>query len=299
MVSVTLLIAVLGLTWRVQSQEMEARAYSVSPVGTNIVLLSYGRATGDLNFDPSLPITDGKATINSASAGYVRSINFFGRSANVGMILPYAWGNLQGNVAGQFQAVRRSGLRDPMVRFAVNLHGARAMDLKEFITYRQKTNIGASIIVAAPLGQYDPAKAVNLSANRWGFKPEVGISRAVRRMYLDVYGSAWLFTANHNFQGRTRKQDPIVGAQFHLSYVFNDKMWAAFDGTVYTGGRTVINGVRGNDLQRNSRIGGTFSYKLDRRQSLKFVYSKGVITTIGGDFQSVTFGYQYLWGRGL
>ena len=133
LVSAALLIAVLGLTWRVQSQEMEARAYSVSPVGTNIVLLSYGRATGDLNFDPSLPITDGKATINSASAGYVRSINFFGRSANVGMILPYAWGNLQGNVAGQFQAVRRSGLRDPMVRFAVNLHGARAMDLKEFM----------------------------------------------------------------------------------------------------------------------------------------------------------------------
>ena len=140
---------------------------------------------------------------------------------------------------------------------------------------------------------------VNLSANRWGFKPELGISRAVRRMYLDVYGSAWLFTANHNFQGRTRKQDPIVGAQFHLSYIFNNKMWAAFDATVYTGGRTTVNGVRGNDLQRNSRIGGTFSYKLDRRQSLKFVYSKGVTTTIGGDFQSVTFGYQYLWGRGL
>jgi hypothetical protein len=71
----TLLIAVLGLTWRVQSQEMEARAYSISPVGTNIVLLSYGRATGDLNFDTALPITDGKATIHSASAGYVRAIS--------------------------------------------------------------------------------------------------------------------------------------------------------------------------------------------------------------------------------
>jgi hypothetical protein len=298
-VSVALLIAFFGLTWHVEGQEMEARAYSVSPVGTNIVLLSYGRATGDLSFDPSLPITDGKATINSASAGYVRSISFFGRSANVALILPYSWGNLQGNVAGQFQAARRSGLRDPMVRFAVNLRGARAMDLKEFSTYRQKTNIGASIIVAAPLGQYDPAKVVNLSANRWGFKPEVGISHAMGRMYLDVYGSAWLFTANHNFQGRTRRQDPIVGAQFHLSYVFNRKIWAALDATVFTGGRTTVDGLRGNDLQRNSRAGGTFSYRLDRRQSLKFVYSKGVTTTIGGDFQTVTIGYQYVWGRGL
>lgn len=121
----------------------------------------------------------------------------------------------------------------------------------------------------------------------------------MRRTYLDVYASAWLFTANHNFQGRTRKQDPIVGAQFHLSYIFNSKMWAAFDATVYKGGRTNINGVPGNDLQRNSRVGGTFSYRLDRRQSLKFVYSKGVTTTIGGDFQTLTFGYQYVWGRGL
>ena len=278
---------------------MEARAYSVSPVGTNIVVLSYGRSTGDLNFDPSLPITDASAAINSSSAGYVRTINFFGRSANVAVVLPYTWGNLQGNLAGQFQQLRRSGLRDPVVRFAVNLHGAPAMDLKEFAAYRQKTNIGASFVVAAPLGQYDPARVINLSANRWGFKPELGISRAVRRMYLDLYASAWLYTANNNYQGRTRKQAPIVGAQFHLSYILDRKLWAAFDTTIYTGGRTTVNGVRGNDLQRNSRVGGTFSYNLDRRQSLKFVYSKGVVTTIGGNFQTVSFAYQYVWGRGF
>ena len=278
---------------------MEARAYSVSPVGTNIVLLSYGRSTGDLSFDPSLPITDASASINGATAGYVRSIGFFGRSANVAVLLPYVWGNLQGNVAGEFQQIRRSGLRDPMARFAVNLHGARAMDLKEFSGYRQKTNIGASVIVAVPLGQYDPAKVINLGANRWAFKPEVGISRAVRKIYLDLYAGAWLFAANNNFQGRTRKQDPIACVQFHLSYILNRKMWAAFDATIYSGGRTSVNGVRGDDLQRNSRAGGTFSYSLGRRQSLKFVYSKGVVTTIGGNFQSISVAYQYVWGRGL
>ena len=289
-----LLLISLGLTGRVAGQAMEARAYSVSPAGTNIVVIGYGRSTGDLSFDPSLPVTDGKAKVNGATVGYIRSFGLFGRSANVALILPYAWGHLQGNVAGQFQEAQRSGLRDPMVRFAVNLHGAPAMNLKEFSTYRQKTNIGASLVVAAPLGQYDPANVVNLSANRWGFKPEVGLSRAVGRVYLDLYAGAWIYTANKNFQGRTRKQDPIVGTQFHFSYIFSRKLWAAFDATLYTGGRTTTNGVRGADLQRNSRVGGTA-----RRQSLKFVYSKGVITTIGGDFQSVSFAYQYVWGRGL
>jgi hypothetical protein len=278
---------------------LEPRAYSVSPAGTNIVVLGYGRSTGDLAFDPSLPITDASATINGAFAGYFRSIDFFGRSANVSMALPYVWGNLQGNVAGQFLQVRRSGLGDPSVRFAVNLHGAPAMDLRKFAGYRQKTIIGASVVVVGPLGQYDPAKAINLSGNRWAFKPEIGISRAVHRMYLDFYLGAWLFTANKNFQGRTREQDLITSSQFHLSYNFRPKLWAAFDATFYTGGRTTVNGVRGDDLQRNSRVGGTLSFKLDRRQSVKFAYSRGAFTTIGADFQSFSVAYQYLWGRGL
>jgi hypothetical protein len=283
----------------VAGQQLEPRAYSVSPVGTNIVVVGYGRSTGDLAFDPSLPITDASATINGAFAGYFRSIDFFGRSASVSVLLPYTWGNLQGQVDGQFQQVRRSGLADPSVRFAVNLKGAPAMDLKQFSAYRQKTVIGASVVIVAPLGQYDPARVINLSGNRWAFKPEVGVSRAVGRVYLDFYLGAWLFTANNNFQGRTRKQAPIASSQFHLSYNVKPKLWVAFDATLYAGGRTTINGVRRGDLQRNSRVGGTLSFKLDRRQSLKFAYSRGAFTNIGADFQSVSVAYQYLWGRGL
>lgn len=299
LVGAILLLACLGLTGRVAGQQLEPRAYSVSPVGTNIVVVGFGRSTGDLTFDPSLPITDASARINNASAGYFRSINFFGRSANVSVGLPYVWGNLQGTLAGQFQQLRRSGLGDPVVRFAVNLHGAKAMDLKQFASYHQKTIIGASVVISAPLGQYDPAKVINLGGNRWAFKPEVGISRAVGRMSLDFYAGAWLFTNNNNFQGRTRKQAPIATTQFHLSYNVRPKIWAAFDATLYTGGRTTVNGIRGSDLQRNSRVGGTLVYRLDRRQSLKFAYSRGAFTTIGADFQSVSVAYQYLWGRGL
>lgn len=295
-----LLVASLGLTGRVVGQQLEPRAYSVSPVGTNIVVVGYGRSSGDLAFDPSLPVTEASATINSAYAGYYRSINFFGRSASISSALPYAWGNLQGKVEGQFLQVRRSGLSDPAVRFAVNLYGAPAMNLKEFSAYRQKTVVGASLAVVAPLGQYDPAKLINLSSNRWAFKPEIGISRAVgRKLYLDFYLGAWLFTANNNFQGRTRTQAPIASSQFHLSYNVRPRLWAAFDATFYTGGRTTINGLRRDDLQRNSRVGGTLSFKVDRRQSVKFAYSRGAFTNIGADFQTFSLAYQYLWGRGL
>ena len=300
LIGTTLLRASLGVTTLVMGQQLEPRAYSVSPVGTNIVVVGYGRSSGDLSFDPSLPVTDASATINASYAGYFRSIDFFGRSASVSGVLPYAWGNLKGNVDGQFQQVRRSGLSDPSVRFAVNLRGAPAMNLKEFSAYRQKTIVGASVVVVAPLGQYDPAKLINLGANRWAFKPEIGVSRAVNpQLFLDFYLGAWLFTPNNNFQGRTRTQAPIASSQFHLSYNVQPRMWVAFDATFYAGGRTSVNGIQRDDLQRNSRIGGTLSFKLDRRQSLKFHYSRGAITNIGADFQSFSVAYQYLWGRGL
>src|SRR4051794_34477491 len=72
-----------------RGQELEPRTYAAAPVGTNILVVGYGRSFGDLTFDPALPITDAKATINSGFLGYVRTIDFFGRSASVGLVTPY------------------------------------------------------------------------------------------------------------------------------------------------------------------------------------------------------------------
>ena len=63
-------------TPRAEGQELEPLAYSVSPVGVNIVGFGYGRSAGDLSFDPTLPIEDAEATINTTSLGYFRSIDF-------------------------------------------------------------------------------------------------------------------------------------------------------------------------------------------------------------------------------
>ena len=115
-----------------EAQELEPGAYSISPVGLNILVATYNWSGGDLTFDPALPVEDAEATINTAVAGYVRAVNVFGRSGNVGIVVPYSVGHIQGNYIGEFTEVDRSGFRDPAVRFAVNLYGAPAMDLKGF-----------------------------------------------------------------------------------------------------------------------------------------------------------------------
>jgi hypothetical protein len=57
----------LGATWPLVflaaaasagAQELEPRAYTPNPTGANFVLLAYGRTSGGVFVDPSLPLTD-------------------------------------------------------------------------------------------------------------------------------------------------------------------------------------------------------------------------------------------------
>ena len=96
----------------------------------NILLAANNVSGGDLSFDPTLPVQDAEATLNTTIVGYVRATQLFGRSANVGFALPCTVGNVQGLYLGEFQPGRnlgefgwihatkadRSGLRDPQFR---------------------------------------------------------------------------------------------------------------------------------------------------------------------------------------
>ena len=75
--------------------------------------------------------------------------------------------------------------------------------------------------------------------------------------------------------------------------------WVALDGTYYTGGRTTVDGVEGNDLQKNSRLGATVALPVNRYMSVKLYGSTGVSTRTGSDFNAGGFFLQYRWGGGL
>ncbi len=106
------------------------------------------------------------------------ALNFFGRSANIPVSLPYAVGTFSGDVMeDDHRSIYRSGLPDLSFRLSVNLLGGRAMDVPQFVKWKQKKILGASLKVVAPTGQYDPQKLINWGINRWAFKPEVGYSQ--------------------------------------------------------------------------------------------------------------------------
>lgn len=278
------------------AQDMEPRAYSRAPVGAQTILLTYGFQHGDILTDSALPLTDVSVRLNSGVLGYAGTFGIYGKQANFGVAIPYFHGRVKGTVFEEQLEVKRSGLGDMRLRFSTLLRGGPALGPKEFAAQKPKTLVGVSLSVIAPTGQYDPRRLVNIGSNRWGFKPEVGISKPLGRWNLELAGGAWFFTENGNFFGGVRRgQEPLLSLQAHTSYTIKPRMWVAFGGTYFRGGRTKVNDVENNDALSNSRVGATFSFPFKDRQSLKFAWMKGVTTRFGGDISLYAVGWQYTW----
>ena len=292
--------ALLGASHAARAQDIEPRAYSNAPVGVNFLVASYAYARGGLSFDSSVPITDPKLRTNSALFAYARALDLWGMSAKFDMIVPYAWLSGTATYAGQPVEREVSGFGDPRLRLYVNLYGAPALSAKDFARYQQDLIVGASLQVSVPAGQYDNTKVVNLGTNRWFVKPEVGVSKALGRWTLEAAAAVTVFADNDDFLGGgTRSQDPLYSLQGHALYTFPHGVWGSVDATYFAGGRSSLNGVPGNDLQQNWRLGATLAFPVDLRNSIKLYGSHGVSARTGNNYDLLGLAWQYRWGGGL
>jgi hypothetical protein len=156
---------------------------------------------------------------HSAVLAYARSLDIWGRSGKVDIILPAAWITGSAEVLGEPRSRQISGFADPRARFYINLFGAPALSMKNFAAYRQNVIVGASLTVTVPGGQYGPDKLINVGSNRWSFKPEIEVSKAWGALTAEVAAGAYLFTDNSQpFQGGNQQQDPLYTMQSHLIY---------------------------------------------------------------------------------
>ena len=282
-------LLVASASFGASAQELEARAYSPAPVGVNFLGLGYLRSTGGVAVDPSLPLDNVDAEVNTASLAYARTFGLFGRSASIGFVLPYSRADVSGDVFEQQRAVTRTGLADPRLRLAVNLFGGPALDREEFAAREPSTTLGASLMVVAPFGKYDSDRLINLGSNRWAFKPEIGVYQPLGPWSVELYAGAWFYTDNDEFFGGVRReQAPIATLQAHVGYTFRPGLWLAADATYYAGGRSTVNGVQKDDRQENTRFGLTLSLPVAQGHSLKLNWSEGVTERIGTSF--TTFG---------
>jgi len=302
-----LVLAAVFAAWPLQAshaQDLAPRAYVITPLHWNAVTLTYSFSDGNLLFNNVLPITDASAVLNVPILSCYHSLNFFGRSANIVVSVPYGVGNFQGKFIDNETKLYRSGLLDSAFRFSVNLKGGPAMPAREFTSWRQGTILGISLKIVAPTGQYDPTKLINNGSNRWAFKPEFGYSQRWGHWLLDGYTAVWFFTTNPEFfshnaivhGAQSQSQAPIGAVEGHLSYDVKQRLWVSLDSNFWVGGKTSVNGAENpRTLQKNSRIGATGSIPLGKHQSLKFSYNYGTYILYGGNYQNVSVAWQYSW----
>lgn len=283
-----------------KAQDLEPRAYANTPVGMNFLVAGYAYTAGDVLTDPTLPIENAKVTAHATVLAYARSFELLGQSGKVDVMLPWVWVDGQATIDGTVHDRSVSGLSDPRIRVSWNFVGAPALTLEEYRGWHQDTILGVSLAIFAPLGQYDDDRLLNIGTNRWAFRPEIGMSKAVGKFVGELSAAVSFYTDNDDFfGGHERSQDPLFSLQGHLLYTFPYGIWASFDSTFYGGGRSATDGVPAREDLQNVRVGATLALPLGRHYSLKLYGSTGAYTSSGSDFDLVGVAIQFRWGGGL
>ena len=295
--TVFLSLLAISFSFSVFAQDMEPRSYSVVPVGLHAAQLSYTFSGGEVVSGLNSPLQDLNINASIISLGYVQTFSLFKKLGRIAVGMPYAFLNGTAKAYGLDTAASRNGFGDGRIKLGINLIGSPVLAPKDFQQFQEHTVLGASVVISVPIGQYFSDKLINIGSNRWGIKPEIGVSHREGRLFYEGYAGVWFYTENDQYYNKsTLSQKPLFSFQAHMDYTFKHGKYVALNGGFASGGETSLNAVQRFDDQENWRIGGTFSTPIfNKHQSVKFMINTGVATRAGQNYTAVTLAYQYNW----
>ena len=282
----------------VYSQELEPRALTNIPVGMNFAFAGYAYSQGNLLFDPALPLEDTDVKLHMLIGAYARSINFFGLSGKVDLIVPYGIGDWSGKFTGIDTATSRSGFADIRFRLSFNFLGAPALKASQFRDYSPGRISGFSLQVIAPTGQYYPDLLINLGTNRWTFKPQWGYAWNFEKWIWETYASAWIYTKNKDFWGGNElRLKPLFALKLHGIRKLKKGNWFALNVGYGIGARGYINDERKDNRISTIRLMAVYAMKINKNHTLRIDAKTGIRFEKGADFNAIGLSYQYSWVR--
>jgi len=289
-----LLVGLLFAQSPLGAQELEPRSYVNIPIGLNFLVLGYGHTEGNVAPSPNVPIENAFIQTDAVVLGYARSFALRGNSAKFDVQTSRACYEGRADILGEPVSASRCEWGDTRARISWNLIGAPALTPQE---YREKFKpgftLGASLQIEAPTGSYDSDKVINAGANRWTVRPGVGLSYIWEGWYLDASADIKFYTDNDNYLGARMSQDPLYQLQVHLARYFAPGAWISLNSNYYLGGESSRDGNPLEDDLDNARLGVTVSFPIAPGHSLRLNASKGVITRLGTDFDTMGITYQY------
>ena len=283
------------------AQELEPRRWTHLPVDTNFAAAAYAYTSADIAFDPVLRIEGGDMKLHTGAAGYIRSFELFGKSARVDFVQTYKTGEWAGLLNGVPASISRTGWGDTAARFAINLYGAPPLAGSEYAAYRANTPaetiVGIALAAQIPTGDYMNDKLINLGANRFLFRPELGVVHNRGAWSFEATGGVSFFTDNDEFfNGNRLEQDPLFGLQGHIVYTFRPGLWAATSAGYEVGGISTVNGVSKDDRKENLMWALSVGYPITRQWGIKLAYigiRKSAL--VGIDADTFALGLSTFW----
>jgi len=294
-------LLLLGLPFLCVAQELEPRRWSHLPTGTNFTGGGYAYSEADIFLDPVLRIEDGEMEMHTWALKYIRTFELLQKSARIGFTQAYQEGRYTGLLNGVPTSIKRSGLADSVLRFAINLYGAPPLEGKEFAAYRAKVDVetilGTALVVQLPTGDYMDDKLINLGTNRFTFRPQLGVVHNRGKWSMELTGAVWLYTNNNDFfNGNKLEQDPYYTIQTHLIYTFRPGFWTAASAGYGYGGESTVSGVEKNDRRENLAWAFSFGFPITRQLGVKVIYlATRSQESIGQDTDSIGAAFSIFW----
>jgi hypothetical protein len=160
-----------------------------------------------------------------------------------------------------------------------------------------ETILGVGLALQLPTGHYEEDKLLNLGANRFTIRPQLGVVHEIGSWSLEVTGSAWFFTDNDDFfGGRTLAQDPLFTLQGHVVYTIRPGLWISTGLGYGFGAESTIDAVAKDDQKGNVAWGLNLGIPINRQLGFKIGYL-GLRTqeSTGSDLDSLVAGFSVLW----
>jgi hypothetical protein len=236
-----------------------ARDYLNAPIDSWLAFYNAGYAAS-VTPEDGLDVTARiRTNVISQSVVLTRTMDYWGRTGGVSIVLPYL--ALESSAGSDRAAVH--GVSDVGFLWQMNIFGGPALSPEAFASFVPQTFSSFHLFVGTPLGEYEPRRALNPSANRWTLRPTVNFSYTPDRgwTWLETYVSAAAFTPNDAFQAGgasrlTQRRGRPCEPQHHPSHL------AVGDAYYNAGGETSIDRVPQGNAADTLRLGAGMGARL-------------------------------------
>ena len=321
---VYLAVSVFSLSISSQAIALDdgARAYWKMRDGSNVVSTQYLsldlQATGAQAFDPAHYIyanADAEADIFLLS--YSRHLTLLGRPSSVAFNLVGGSVDVSVNTSlspvpflptgvapGATFSESTSGFGDPSVQFDVNLFGTPPLkSTVDLLNYEPRFTIDAALMLAAPIGEYDSSKLVNMGLNRFygrialPMKLHLGRFAPGYMTSVEVIPSVWLFDDNSNFLGQNLENDPLWQIEGHVTHDFTRTLSGSLDILYRNGFQSTIDGAQVGNKVEVGDVGVSLTTQITDNVALRGGFSSNLFGDSNIDNSVVRLQFIYGWHK--